>query len=611
MRTLPAVPLLLRSVWNLHLEKVIFFILASAVVLLRLYLFYKQHIQFFDESYYLAATHGFIKYGALPPWSWNPGVIVLNALWYFPIRDTPFGLETAGRVGMLLTGIGTYIGLALALFQLIPNRRWIAVGIGLALIAAPLRMDTLNSSDTYYTLFLLLIFLALMYASRHPANDKRWLWAAVIIGMSTTIRNDATIVAGVATFFYGWHLWRARLSLVRKAFIGGTMWLLPIMFPLLLYSGWSIWQGGVYIPFNDGVQRGIEFGISGRTYLAFEQGEGYARRFQLEQEGKTWWGDGRLVARELYGTSEENGSSVLRAIARNPMAWLNRLQWNLRDFFIAWQEAYSNYALPVFLVGIWGWGLLFREHPRTALIFLILFLPTVAYFTISYWSPRYVASYTPLWILLATYALYRVSISAAPLPRRWSIGITLVVGISMALFWYVIGKYTATLDMRTMLTAILLYLLFAWRFVFGTTVAPRPLWILSIVGVLALGIGTYSSVSPPNRVASTMQLDMQSYLLKVSPYYQNQRTCINGSDLNALSLVWYGRQVPVSLSNDIVEEAQNGTLQETMLTMGCEAALVLGTNDEYTTILTHVPSARILYRGVWNHIFLFEVTNQE
>ncbi len=115
--------------------------------------------------------------------------------------------------------------------------------------------------------------------------------------------------------------------------------------------------------------------VSERTYLAFEQGEGRIKRFELRDAGKIWYIDGMTLVRELYGSPEENGRNVFRAIARNPSEWVKRVILNFRDFYLTWHESYAVHGTLMFVASVWGLCLLGVYRPKDALIFLLLLAP--------------------------------------------------------------------------------------------------------------------------------------------------------------------------------------------------------------------------------------------
>ena len=82
--------------------------------------------------------------------------------------------------------------------------------------------------------------------------------------------------------------------------------------------------------------------IGQRSYLAFEQGHNflYTDRYEVIPSPSS---------ADLYGTAEENGYSVLRAIARNPEAFLSRLPRTAANAARMFYDAYSILGGAMFL----------------------------------------------------------------------------------------------------------------------------------------------------------------------------------------------------------------------------------------------------------------------
>jgi hypothetical protein len=91
-----------------------------------------------------------------------------------------------------------------------------------------------------------------------------------------------------------------------------------------------------------------------RSYLAFEQGQGviFADRYAA---GTNPYVEGHVVARRLYGTPEENNFSIVRAVARNWPAFLERLAAAIRHIPRQFRLAYGESTGGVLII-LWIWG---------------------------------------------------------------------------------------------------------------------------------------------------------------------------------------------------------------------------------------------------------------
>ena len=133
-------------------------------------------------------------------------------------------------------------------------------------------------------------------------------WASFWLGLGMLTRGDALILIAVLTLFVVWF-----------GFKQHRWWrlVLAVLIPFLALTGG-------YVLLRGAITGDFETGMGERSYTAFEQGQEVdmpdeAGRFAAPTESY-------YVARELFGTREENNQSVFQAIARNPRAYLNRLQ---------------------------------------------------------------------------------------------------------------------------------------------------------------------------------------------------------------------------------------------------------------------------------------------
>jgi hypothetical protein len=584
---------------------------AFALFLSRIYLFIIRPIPFFDESLYLAYVRGVVKHGAIPAWSANPGVALLNAIWFAPLYDLPMGLDYASRIGMFIAESVLFIVLAWVAYELFRGRRWQFLALLLTLVAAPFWSISQNSSDIYYALFVTLCLGVLVMALSYPPTHPIWVSVAIVMGITASIRNDGIVLFAATTVVYAIYLWRTPMIWRQRIITGIKWWLLPLGGILLLYWLLIFRAGGIYFPYSDTVGMAFdEVALSGRTYLAFEQGEGYVRRFELEKIGKSWWQEGSAIAAETYGTEESNQGNVIFALANNPGAWLNRLKWNLRDFFLAWHEAFTLHALPLFILSVWGWGLAWRHHWRFAVATLVILVPTLPYFLVTFWIYRYIAFLAPLWVLLGTYAIF----AFATLPRRpdfkWNLGLAIIAAILGLLFIEAVEGRSVPIPFPTLLISVCLYGFFGWRFLLPSMVASRIIPIGTLLIAIALVIGTFSPLPTARSASSPYQVESRAYLLNVYEYYRDIPVCINYGDLDALSLAWHARQIPVLITNTtMAEAAEQGLLTEIFKQHGCRFGLQTGGSEQHLRIIGSTPNRVNLFLQGWSNIYFFEITN--
>jgi hypothetical protein len=95
-----------------------------------------------------------------------------------------------------------------------------------------------------------------------------------------------------------------------------TMYLLSSLLPCTAIFG-------AYLLLNFLVTGKFVSADPGYLYTAFEQGQGQA--YQSNYPGRNFYVEGMLDARRLFGTPEQNNKSVIAAVRRNPLAYLERI----------------------------------------------------------------------------------------------------------------------------------------------------------------------------------------------------------------------------------------------------------------------------------------------
>ena len=586
-------------------------ILAFSVLVSRVYLALIRPILFFDESLYLAQTLAVYDHGIMVPWAWNPGVAYLNALWYMPFNKVPLGLDYASRLATFFCSTLTIVMMVFLVRSWVKARYWQMLLVVVTLASPPFWNLILNSSDTYYMVFVLLFMGMISYSFRHSPSHWSWFLTASILAFSATLRNDGTIVYGAATVVYLWQLWHFPATIGQRFLTLLRVWALPIILVLSTYWGIALSQGGFYDAFYD-IMKPEGTTVGERTYVAFEQGEGRIQRFEIEAQGKVWWRDGITLARELYGTPEKNNYGVFRAILNNPNAWLQRITLNIRDFFLTWQTSFWNHGTALFVAALWGWGLLWRNKPKVALIFLMAFAPTTFFFLLTYWQERYVITLAPFIVLLAIYGLSVFAQPPSPAERRWGIGLALVSGIAIALFYYFGITYRPMVPIHALFMTLGLYALLVWRFVVQRGFTVNGLKWLTGISFLLLAYGSLRLPPYANLVTNGYSYETRDYITSAYTHYPDARVCIAFRDLDALSLIWYARQTPVVTSVDIHAELLRGSLATTMRANRCDHALIAYTGwADPSTIgaldVFHNNSARLQFVSDGAAIILFDL----
>ncbi len=167
-----------------------------------------------------------------------------------------------------------------------------------------------NSSDGLFVALSTLAF-ARLAAWERTGSARSLAGASLLLGLAALARNDGVLLLGTMSLLAAF-LGRSRGGALRSA----ALVALPAAAVLIAWLGLQATLAGR-----------LELGSRERLYLAFEPGQGVAHD-SIYGSGDAYV-LGMAEARALYGTQEENESSVVRAIRRNPEAFRQRLARSL------------------------------------------------------------------------------------------------------------------------------------------------------------------------------------------------------------------------------------------------------------------------------------------
>jgi len=392
-------------------------------------LLYALHrpVPFLDESAYLARGAEIVEQGKFPRLELNPGVSLFHALSYSLLQNHPLGLEWAGRITAFIAFVGTAVALYLAVQEL-TNRLWAILATGVYLLYPPANHVLANSSDSVYAFLSGLAYALMLIALRH----RRWLLLSVtsaLLGAAATTRNDGTIVFIVSSGVVLW--WFSRLSDTswsRRTYLFVLAWLLPFTAVMLTIATLSWRSTGIFqvLPTR-------------RSYVAFEQGEGVSRQWDSEMQGRPIWIEGVRLARKLYGTPQENGYSIVRAVTRNPRAFAGRLARNVRGFFLMWNRAHEQHGAPIILVLFIGGmlTLLWRKRAVEGLATMAFLVPWLIYSAI-FWRQGYINVQVVIILSTSAYLLFE----ATSFSSNYAFAIAVFTIILCAPFVFFVAQYT-------------------------------------------------------------------------------------------------------------------------------------------------------------------------
>ena len=322
-----------------------------------------HEINAWDEAGYVNSGRVLLE-GQWPSFSSSPLVALLYALTSFAYLESPFWLvhsTTLGRI--ILFGLVWFSSYAVARRLGGTARPLFMVGL---LFVGALMVSLLSfPSDPLYVAFAALsLASAMAYIS--SGRWKHLGLASVFIGLAALSRNDG-LVLGLALILATPFLVRPPESR-RKAIA-------------IAAAPFALLVGGYVLFF--GIKTGdFSLGTLERTYDNFEAGH------QVITAGEGLVNpviEAKLAAREAFGTPEENGHSIFRAIARNPGVYLQRLRAIVPLLPAQMLSAYGvRLAAPLFLFAARGVWQLFRQRRFRLLgLFALWFVPLLSGFLIT------------------------------------------------------------------------------------------------------------------------------------------------------------------------------------------------------------------------------------
>lgn len=365
----------------------------------------------------------------LQPLSNNPLVVLLYAALYLPVREQPFWMTL--ELWMARAGLFTLLWLTSFLVaRRLPLLQGRAVLV-LALLTPVIPQLLDRTSDALYASLAGLVLWQVLGAGL-AQSLRRLLLTGGLLGLAALARVDGFALFLVVSLYLTVTT-PAGSGLMRRGALAGRQ-IAAVALPFMLVVGLYIAAMGVSTGSWD-------IGSSTVSYHAFEQSQGMVYS-PFSARGYT---EGIPAARALYGTPEENGLSFMRAIARNPGAFLHRVMTNAGNMPVVAATGYGEWLGGlVLLLAAAGALALYRRGERARLMVLALGLAPALPYLVFYYRPAYfqhgflsvlvLASGGALWIAgsvrarlatgmqrraaFATVAVAAVALSAATWPAR-------------------------------------------------------------------------------------------------------------------------------------------------------------------------------------------------
>lgn len=346
-----------------------------------------------DESGYLLDGANLVEHGTVLAIGSGPLPSLVNGLLDLPFRGDHLRLGLVSTIRRILT----YGGILLAVWW--AARRvggetagWI--GLVLAAVGRPVSVALDNSADALYMTLSALAFalgaamvLDLIGKKEPPRGwTGRSVALGALLGMAALAHLDG-LALGVLVFACALALaimgrWprEDRQALLRAGLFGLGGFALPVV-------GWIVVSS---------LLRGSwDTQILQRSYLAFEQGHNflYSGRFEVPPP---------VTSDQLYGTAVANHDSVLRAVARNPRAFLARVPLVLADAVRMFENSYGIVAgLLVLLLAVAGAIYLGTVVPAFLGFAGLWFVPLLGYLFASYRPGFFSTVYPEVLVLLS------------------------------------------------------------------------------------------------------------------------------------------------------------------------------------------------------------------
>lgn len=446
----------------------------DALIVLLLFLFNAAmvHTVFFpsldgigtwDESVYVNQGRELVE-GTLPRLSQNPAVAALYALTYLPFQSSPYWLIHSCSLGrFVLFGLLWFSGAAVARQLAGVISPFVLVGL---VVISPVLAGLLNNGSN--ALFAAMSGFAMaQLLAFHRTRALRHVWrCSFFVGIAALSRNEGPVL----------FLTLVALSLmlcVQWRMIGKGLLAAVVPFALVV---------GGYVGIHSASTGSLNLGVAQRSYITFEQGHGMA--FASQYGTLQPYVEGQNDAARLFGTAEENNHSILRAISRNPQAYLARIPRLAAGAVKALVAGYNwHFALFCFALAARGIIELHRRREYALLAILLLWPAyTVLYVLLCYQAAHLLIPF-PTILALTAIGIGAVAQNLNSRAERYAWSGALVVMAAAILV-----AYQGLNDLLAAPLLLLASLWLAWSITDGIDGRSRHVPALASLVLLACGL---------------------------------------------------------------------------------------------------------------------------
>lgn len=416
-----------------------------------------------DEAKYIESG-SYLLHGQLRDLAWAPLVAFLYAPIHFFVGNSPDWFLLEVWIGRFVLALAISLSLLYLARQLKPLTHP-AVVAGILFGSTFIFPILENQSDALF-----IVFSVFGLATLLRFNRERRLKDAALGSFFTSLamlcRVEAVLLVGIMVILSLW-IGRKQFKFIQLIAAG----VLPVVAVF-----------GAYLLLSLALMGHINLGVGGKSYDSFEWNQSVLTGGNLEKA--------YAESRRLFGTAEENGGSVLRAILRNPPAFAARI-WanakNLPDNYLTIFGKTRGFALAFFAaLGIYS---LFRRRLWTVLVALLCWsLPPLV--SLGFLTRHLIPQNSFLPVILAAIGLSWIFSAET---RRWErLGVTLLA-FALALY--------SLMDVKPgfLLVALLIFIVFSATWLLWPHLQERQNpTLVSLLMMLTVGVILYGQYSFPN-----------------------------------------------------------------------------------------------------------------
>lgn len=416
-------------------HKAFIFYLVAVIVFFSLFLVNLSNISVWDETYYIQSGRNLFS-GQLTDLATSPLSSLFYALTSLPFFNSPYWLLLADGLGRFLI-----FSLLFLVSYLIGNElkdHLHPLMLMAMLFLSPILVANYNfPSDLLFAGFSGLAFWQMLRYMKSKTIRQLWM-ASGFLGLAALARADGLVIFAAVTGF---------TLLFTLPFKQWGRALLALLIPfIVLVGGYVLIRGLVSGDFSTG--------LADRTYDNFEAGHETIH----SKEGRVIATvEALMESRRVFGTREENDTSVFKAIANNPSVYLQRLKRYLTVAPTIFFDAYGIFTPFLLLLALRGIiSLVTKKDWKLILLHLAWLSPLAAGMLNTFARIGYFIM--PFFILFSLAGIGLISILER-LKNHWEpfVWIGGLLAIS-AICWF-IGKPAITYCFTFMMIALILSLL--------------------------------------------------------------------------------------------------------------------------------------------------------